>query len=403
MLDYIKINWPRTFQKDAHGSGFMGIDLPFPYSAPCIKGEGHYSFFFYWDTYFTNLGLLRHGYAEMLKNNIRNMLWYIKRCGYMPNHVGIEDRSQPPYLCRMVRDYLDFTGDRAFLPEAAEGLRQEYHFWTTARSTPIGLNRHGQHGTAENSERFYEQVAGRLSLPRDIPSADKQRIGGHHMAEAEARDFTPRFEMRCMDYAEVELNALLYDYEIFLGEQSVTLGWDDAELWHKRAQLRTERIRKYLWSESRGLFLDYDFVNHHHSPVAGIVTYIPLWVGFATKEEASRLRENLPLFERAFGIADTEDSPLCKGYQWAYPAMWPPMVYTTVMGLARYGYREDARRIARKFMDTFCALYEETGQLWEKTDVETGKVSSLEYSAPPMMGFTAGTLVALHEFLEANR
>jgi len=48
-LDYIRNNWSRSFYKDINGSGFLGDDLPFPYTSPCIKGEGHFSFFFYWD------------------------------------------------------------------------------------------------------------------------------------------------------------------------------------------------------------------------------------------------------------------------------------------------------------------------------------------------------------------
>ena len=88
VLDYIRANWPRSIYRDAPGTGFAGVDIPFPYTSPCIKGEGHFSFFFYWDTYFTNLGLLRHGHAQTAKDNIKNMLWFIARQGYMPTMSG---------------------------------------------------------------------------------------------------------------------------------------------------------------------------------------------------------------------------------------------------------------------------------------------------------------------------
>ncbi len=68
VLDYIKSNWERTIYIDAPGKGFKGFDLPYSYTTPSIKGEGHFTFFFYWDTYFTNLGLLRNGYEEQAKN-----------------------------------------------------------------------------------------------------------------------------------------------------------------------------------------------------------------------------------------------------------------------------------------------------------------------------------------------
>ncbi|MFW6255941.1 MAG: trehalase family glycosidase, partial [Candidatus Sumerlaeota bacterium] len=135
---YIEENWDRSVYRDKDGSGFRGIDLPYPYSSPCIKGEGKFYFFFYWDTYFTNLGLLASGREDIAKANIQNMLWLIDRQGYMPNHVGIYNRSQPPYLCRMVREYLDATGDEAFLDACAEGLRREYQFWMNARYSRTG-------------------------------------------------------------------------------------------------------------------------------------------------------------------------------------------------------------------------------------------------------------------------
>jgi len=61
VLTYIQSNWKRSVYKDLPGKGFNGVDLPYPYTSPSIKGEGHFTFFFYWDTYFTNLGLLRNG------------------------------------------------------------------------------------------------------------------------------------------------------------------------------------------------------------------------------------------------------------------------------------------------------------------------------------------------------
>ena len=396
VLDYIRANWPRSIYRDAPGTGFAGVDIPFPYTSPCIKGEGHFSFFFYWDTYFTNLGLLRHGHAQTAKDNIKNMLWFIARQGYMPNHVGLYNRSQPPYLCHMVKEYIAATCDTAFLAEAAAGLRQEYHFWITARHSPTGLQRHGHHEIAEEAAEFYCQLGERLGFSKDVPLADRIRIGGHYLAEAEAGcDFTPRFESRCLDYNPVDLNSLLYEYETYLAEVSVQLGWDDTALWQARAARRRELVQRYLWNEERGLFLDCDFVNQRSSPVASLAGFVPLFTGLASPAQAARMRENLPLFEREFGVAVTEDRPLDRTYQWAFPNVWPPLVYVTVEGLRRYGFAADARRIAEKYLATANRLFAKTGLLWEKTDALTGEVAGGEYKAAPMLGWTAGVYVAL--------
>ncbi|MGC9451863.1 MAG: trehalase family glycosidase [Oceanipulchritudo sp.] len=400
VLTYIRGNWERSIYHDADGSGFRGMDLPHPYTSPCIKGEGKFSFFFYWDTYFTNLGLLLDGHAEMAKNNIRNMLWFIERQGYMPNHTAIFNRSQPPYLCRMVEEYFEARPEEVgsdFFRACCEGLRREYHFWTTARHTSTGLQGHGHHDTKEGCIHFYDNfLVRRLGMPVDAPDSDKARIGGHHLAEAESGcDFSPRFDKRCLDHVSADLNGLLYGYETFLGRHTEALGWDDANLWKDRAESRRERVNRYLWDESNDWFMDYDFINGRPSAVPTLAAMTIPWNGLATPEQAAGMAARLPDFERNHGIAVTPDLPGCRGYQWAYPNVWPPSVWVAVMALQRYGFIEDAKRIAHKFVAATERLFEKSGQLWEKTDAETGEVAGGEYEAAPMMGWSAGIYVAL--------
>jgi alpha,alpha-trehalase len=408
VIDYIKSNWERSICRDRNGSGYKGDDLPFPYSSPSIRGEGKFSFFFYWDTYFTNLGLLAHGREETAKDNIRNMLWLIRRQGYMPNHVALHNRSQSPYLCRMVTEYFDHIGgpdaDPRFFEACADGLRQEYNFWITARHTPIGLSQHRHHETDEGCARFHDGIASRLSfLSKDSPHADKVRIGSHYLAEAEATcDFTPRFDRQCLNFCQVDLNALLFEYETVLAGYSQRLGWGDHPLWLERQAARRERMNRYFWDEDAGLFLDYDFVHQRHSAVPAQTGYQTLFCGFANEAQAARLVANLPLFERDHGMAYTADVPGCRNYQWAYPNVWPSMVWMLIAGLRRYGYETDARRLARKYLATSTRLFEKTGRLWEKTDAETGEIAGGEYEAAAMMGWAAGVFVACSDYLAAD-
>jgi alpha,alpha-trehalase len=403
VLTYIQSNWKRSVYKDLPGQGFNGVDLPYPYTSPSIKGEGHFTFFFYWDTYFTNLGLLKNGLEKQVKNNIRNMLWLIQEQGYMPNHVGLYNRSQTPYLQMMVHDYFKHVSDESeqFYKECAEGLRKEYQFWMTARYSVSGLNHFGYHEKAEECIKFYNTIGNRrLKLPLDVPDEKKIIIGGNLIAEAESWDFCQRYNQHATEFNAVDLNALLWGYEDFLYTASNKLNWYLKDFYKERAQERRELIDKYLWNDALGWFFDYDFVNKEQSKVYSVSGLQPLFMGIASKEQAEKVLKNLPLLERDYGIATTNERPGCRDYQWAYPVVWPPMVYITVKGLDNYGFKEDARRIAKKFIDVNTALFKEHGKLFEKTNAETGNLSNAEYGSAPMMGWTAGVFVTLVDYLK---
>jgi alpha,alpha-trehalase len=159
-------------------------------------------------------------------------------------------------------------------------------------------------------------------------------------------------------------------------------------------------MNKYLWNEEKGIFLDYDFVNKKLSDVPALSGIQTMANGIASKEQAARMVDNLHLFERKHGIAYTADVPGCRDYQWAFPVVWPPAVYMTVEGLRRYGYDAEAKRIALKYVNTAEKLFEKTGQLWEKTDAETGEVYNGEYMAAPMLGWSAGVFVDFCDYLK---
>jgi alpha,alpha-trehalase len=402
VLTYIRNNWEKSVSRDEPGRGVGGVDLPYPYTTPSIRGEGEFSIFFYWDTYFTNLGLLRNGKEEQAKNNIRNILFLVREQGYMPNFVGIHNRSQSPYLHLMIRDYLDKTGieNDDFYRECAEGVRKEYQFWMTARYSKTGLNHFGHQDDEKGCIDFYNQVLiDRLKFDPNIPDRVKSEIGGHYMAEAENWDFNQRYGGRCLDHAAVDLNALLFGYEEFLYKAAGKNNWNFKKLYSDRLEKRKELINKYLWNEEKGWFFDYDFINGKQSDVYSLSGLQPMFFRIATPEQAEKMVKNLPLFEREFGMATTNERPGCREFQWAFPVVWPPLAYITVMSLDMYGYKKDAQRIARKFIDVNTRLYKKTGRLFEKTDAETGELSNAEYSPAPMMGWTAGVFAALAEYL----
>lgn len=140
LRDYIKAHWKDTIRGPEHEAFEK---MPKPYITPCAD-EGFHNFF-YWDTYFANLGLLKDGYAEQAKNNLEDMAFFIHNLGYMPNADQILFRSQPPLFARGVYDDYAASGDKAFVKEMLPMILREFDFWHYDRNTPIGLNQYNTH------------------------------------------------------------------------------------------------------------------------------------------------------------------------------------------------------------------------------------------------------------------
>lgn len=93
--------------------------IPIPHTVP--SPQGNYQALFYWDTYFTNLGLLRSGRMAPAHSNCEALMWCLDRRGFVPNSafVGDDNRSQPPMLAAMVTDVFTITQDLAWLRDLA--------------------------------------------------------------------------------------------------------------------------------------------------------------------------------------------------------------------------------------------------------------------------------------------
>ena len=192
--EYIKNSW-----KDARSTaGELDLDLPYPFVPPSYTPDGIHRTLYYWDTYFTNVGLIVDGHTDWARENVDDLLYALECFGCVPNFTrkdGAEYCSQPPLLALMIRDIFQATKDEAWLKKAVSGLEKEYAFWMTKRMTPIGLNQYGSN--AQDKVRllwYYDYVSTRVALPQDIPDEEKMRIAKNFVAEGESgEDYTPRY------------------------------------------------------------------------------------------------------------------------------------------------------------------------------------------------------------------
>ncbi len=397
--------------------------LPKPYCFALNPGT-----LYYWDLYFINEGLMIEGFWEQARNNVDNFVYEIEKLGFIPNaHGWGEDRSQTPYFNMMVRSYWEKAPenekDTAWLRKAYNAVLKEYEFWTNTNGntiedhrTPIeGLQRYSNHADTAALVEFYDKVLKiRFKLSDDASVAEKVTVASNRLSEAETMDFTPRFEGRCNEYIPVDLNSNLYQYEKDLAFYEQELGIRGPINWEKQAEKRAALIDQYLWNEERGLYLDYDFVNQRHSPVAALTTLMPMYWHFASEDKAARIRENLSLFQYPGGLVVCETLPQEIHYQWGDAAVWAPMQFIAIGAMKNYGYRRQTHDIAmrwlntvtRNFVDPQPATYppfkygdgtRHPGYIYEKY-TRDGQINDAEYPCSEMMGWTAATfLKALQE------
>lgn len=398
---YIKNHWDDTLRIHQKDDGSL-IGLPYPYVVPCRKDN--FQELYYWDTYFTCLGLIESGRTDLAVFCLRNFLYLIKRVGFVPNgsRTYYLNRSHPPYLAALVQRIGTSCFDLKIMDELRIGVKAEYDFWEKNRNSPTGLAHYGNHASKEQLKQFFDEVQKRANLTGHTEE-EQLNQSFHMLAEAESGwDFTPRFAHRCGDSCAVDLNSNLYLYEKLLSELS---SGEEKKTWEKRATIRQQRITSYCWNQEAGAFFDYDFVNKCHNDLLAASTFHPLWAGIATPEQAALVTElALPKLELEYGVVPCEPGVRDSVCQWDHPNIWPCLQFIVYRGLARYGYIKEARRIAAKYINVVCRGFQETGDLWEKYNAEDGstktKAEAASYVTPAMMGWTAGVFMDAVAFLK---
>lgn len=397
---FIKTNWTRTVRENTRDDGTL-IGLPRPYTVPCASGR--FQEFYYWDTYFTNLGLLRSGRTDVARDNCENVSFLIDRYGFMPNgnRTRYLNRSQPPFFTRMVADVFERTGDTAWLAERYRSACREHAFWLTRRTAPGALAHYGQMPPAAERAHAAKRLAERTGRPVPADDAARAAAAACYAALCESGwDCTGRFGLSAQTGEWSCLNALLYGMETDLARFARILGrGDEAAKWEAAAAVRRDAANARLWDGTRGFFCDRDGATGARSDFVTAAVFYPLFTGLATPEQAARIVALLPRLENPHGLAASENRNLL-GVQWEWPHGWAPLQWIAVSGLLRYGYRDEALRLAGKYVSTVRAVFARTGALWEKYDTLTGAVSvAKEYESPEMLGWTAGVYLACLDVL----
>lgn len=370
-LEYIDQYWKKLERYNPHDDGTL-IGLPQPYFVPSARNDTGFAYeeMYYWDSYFIAQGLIGTPREHRVKGLADNLITMMQRFSVIPNsgRFYMTGRSQPPFLSSFVMDAYHIEKDKRWLEKAMTVAKNEY------RTVWMGTLQPNWRQVFHGLSRFY-----------DVNVLDD-------LAEAESGwDMTTRFDRQALSYLPVDLNALLYKYERDFEESARILGYmDEAHEWSKRAMARKGMMSKYMWDEQKGFYFDYNYMTGKHSPVYSLAAFYPMWAGMDSKETAAKVMEQLHRFEYDGGLATSAEKPHMKSpipTQWAYPNGWAPLQMLAIQGMERYGYREDAERLARKWINANLVQFEATGEFFEKYNVVKIEEEPVEGVYPSQTGF----------------
>lgn len=411
--EHINILWEwlqRSADQEIPGSSL--VPLPFPYIVP----GGRFNEIYYWDSFFTMLGLQASGKTLVIENMVKNFAYLIDTFGFIPNgnRSYFLGRSQPPFFSLMVDLLANEKGEEVFttfLPQ----LLKEHAFWMAGREVgetnrrlvfmPNGgiLNRYYDDFPDPRAEMYGDDLETHQSSGR---SAGALYLDIRAACES-GWDFSARWlkhaddlgSIYTTDIVPVDLNCLLVHLEQVIA-RALTLapfveGAPKAADFEEMAQKRIQLIQAYCWSEKHQYFMDYDVANTQSTEVVSLAGIFPLYFNIAQAHQAehcAQLVEQKLL--RPGGVVSTA---IHSGQQWDAPNGWAPLQWMTISGLRNYGHQTLADEIKKRWTSLNIKVFKDTGKLLEKYNVEDLDLLSGggEYPVQDGFGWTNGVLLKL--------
>ncbi|KAF9438586.1 alpha,alpha-trehalase nth1 [Entomortierella beljakovae] len=399
---------------------------------PFVVPGGRFNEMYGWDSYFESLGLLVDGRIELAKGMVDNFVYEIQHYGKIlnANRSYYLMRTQPPFLTDMFLKVYDRlppsleVENKQWLAIALTAAIKEYlTVWMSQpRYDPeSGLSRFYSEGIGmppETEATHFDHVIKPFADARGMsieefsqlynegklhePELDTYFIHDRAVRES-GHDTTYRLDNCAADIATVDLNSLLYKYEVDIAETIQLIFGDSFETpffesyetstlspesrpntvvhtsaeWFERARIRQEKINHYCWNEERGMYFDFDTRLKVMGTYESVTTFYTMWAGCADREKAERMIVSaLPLFEVTGGlVSGTECSrgiiTLSRpNRQWDFPFGWAPHQIISWIGFEKYGFLADTKRVCYRWLYTITKSFVDfNGVVPEKFDV----------------------------------
>jgi alpha,alpha-trehalase len=407
VIEHIEELWnvlKRSADKPVEGSSL--IPLPYPYIVP----GGRFGEIFYWDSYFTMLGLAETGHWDIIENMIENFAYLIHQFGFIPNgnRTYFLSRSQPPYFSCMVELLATHKGDGVY-SKYQSALEKEYRYWMDESYSTKHIV---QMDDGNILNRYYD----RLDTPRpesywQDATLSEECEGDVYLLYSDLRaacesgwDFSGRWfrdgetfkTIQTTNLIPVDLNCLLCHLESSISEAyKQNNNTEQANEFQTKSELRKQAINKYFYNEDDGWYYDYNISEkklNNQKTIAGITPFffhIPP-ENYIVKAAAILKNEFLKDGGVVTTLINTEQ-------QWDWPNGWAPLQWIAIKALANYNQNELAAELAHRWAHLNIKVYRNTGKLMEKYNVIDINLTAGggEYPSQDGFGWTNGVLLKI--------
>ncbi len=383
ILEHIDGLWDVLIRRpEEHPPQSSLLSLPEPYVVP----GGRFGELYYWDSYFTMLGLAASGREDLLRNMANNFAYLIDHYGHIPNgnRTYYLSRSQPPVFALMVElfEKQELHAAEHYLPQ----LLKEHQYWMGEADAlkpgearrhvvklPDGdvLNRYWDDRDTPRDESYFEDVETARKSSRPANEIYRELRAG----AASGWDYSSRWfgcpddigTIRTTSILPIDLNAFMYKLEITISDLAKNTGEPaTAQRFSDRAIRRREVIDRLLWDTESGTYRDYDWrLSRRCALYAAAVT--PLFVGMSSPRQAAAMAKAMA--DRLLFTGGIMTSLTANGQQWDKPNGWAPLQWMAIQGLRRYGENTLADSIATRWLTAVGDHYRQHGKLVEKYDI----------------------------------
>ena len=299
-----------------------------------------------WDSAFHILGL-RHLSTELAQQSIEAMFGYQQADGFIPHTMSPKEQSsiiQPPLIGWASLKVYETGGDKDFLRRISAPLEKFLRWTIRHRSKMDG------------------RALGWFIRPGyPFPFCKAGETG---------MDNTPRFD-KAHDAAAVDLTSYVINEIERLTKIAEITGQKVADDLLAKRQTYINTLQQGLWDDQEKFFYDRNIEDNSFITVKTVSSFIPLFCGAATQQQAGHMVKWLKdpeHFWTTFPVPSTAISEAAFTKDYWRGLTWVNYNYMIIEGLLRYGYKAEAEELRHRTITGIVNCYKLTGCLWENYD-----------------------------------